>query len=320
MSKTGYLISRNRATELFFTKKSSYDRPQWVPIQEASEFPTAELAERAARKLYGYGAYEARIIHISEAIDIEMPDDEQELPQQAGTPADDNQEGNETIEIKMVAQKQGEPEVPDFSVDSPENDDELVGDEDVAAGVADDEQDGMNTKKPLVNPLGGMSESATMPTRPEGDAQPSENKMTVLDVKKPEEIKYKDRATTNADNVSQVVANSDDEKVNVPADVKSALKTVISTFNKAAEFSNTVDDSKASFCMTVASAFEQLATLLDQGTVGSLKAAQIYVASWMNPITMHLPDTVQKFIYTGGRKSSLKNLFDTKWDAKRNEQ
>jgi hypothetical protein len=103
----------------------------------------------------------------------------------------------------------------------------------------------------------------------------------------------------------------------VPADLKAALKTVIDGFRKEAEEKNERDDTRASFCLTVADALQELHDDLSTGTALGMKQAQIRMTSLMSPITNQIPADVITFISRGGRKSTLKDLFATVKESKR---
>lgn len=157
-------------------------------------------------------------------------------------------------------------------------------------------------------------ESATMPAKPPLDAKPSENDLTVPNVTKPpydhKEIEFDDPTTKN-DGKNQL-ADPHDEKVTLPAEVKSALKSQIVYFEQCAEEENSHDDTRASFCMTVADALTMLLHDLEAETVGGIKQSQIRMSTYMSPITQHIPEIVRDFIAYGGRKKTLKDLFDMK--------
>jgi hypothetical protein len=150
----------------------------------------------------------------------------------------------------------------------------------------------------------------------------SDNKTVAIDLPVTPVIQYKDaanKADKPATDLTTTGAMPHDEKVKVPANVMSELRSTIGDFRKCADLSNGRDDAKASFCMTVVSAFEELEELFKTGTVESVKMAQVKMTSWMNPITSHLPVSVQKFIFMGGRKPTLKDMFDSKKQEKRAE-
>ena len=384
MKKTGYVIAKNKGMSEFFTSSSAYDRPRWVSINEATTYPTAELADLASKKLYkSSGAYEARVVPVQNLIEArgrdmsfsEQPYDDSDptgvMPDGATGGVGDEMDaaGND----KMVAKDQGsdpsiDPEAdaeigladeehPDDAedvgdiedmVDQRLGDDDMVDDEgmplddDSTVGVPgeDDEIEGapelgfdedqpiegeetarLHPEEVKMMTRGrGMTESATMPKKPPLDTKPSENKTTADKMKTTPEIKFKDPATV-ADkpdtDLTTTGAQAHEEKIEVPANVKSELNAAIAEFEKAAKFANTRDDAKAAFCMTVAEAFKTLRDYLDIGTVESMKLAQVHMMSWMNPITNHLPTAVQKFVMMGGRKPTLKDLFDSKREDKK---
>lgn len=70
--KTGYVITRAASLKEYFTSSASYDRPQWVPLSEASVYVSPELAQQAAKKLWLKGSFAAKIQSIQELLDIEM--------------------------------------------------------------------------------------------------------------------------------------------------------------------------------------------------------------------------------------------------------
>jgi len=129
-------------------------------------------------------------------------------------------------------------------------------------------------------------------------------------------IKYKDSASsqeeTDDEKLTKSGADEHDSKVPMPADVKSDLDAAIKTFNDDADTFANRDDAKSSFSMTVADALDELRDLLAIGTAESMKRAQIHLGTLMNPITMHMPGSVLKFLHYAGRKPTLKDLFDKK--------
>lgn len=310
-----YAIAKNRGLNAFFTKSSSYDRPQWVAESDASTFLTAELAETAARKLYKHGAYEARVVALQEAIEIELPDDEVDV--QSPEDGDDG---------KMVAQVQtSAPTTPDYSTqdDSEEavDDEDLEDLEDKLVGVEDPEMADVvvapggeeEPALPLTNPV--RTEGVELPTRPANDPVDNGNTDTVHNIKGADKIKYNDPTDGVGAEVPQVVGDAADA-VTVPPEVKSALTKAIAAYKREGEL--TTDDTRGEFVKTAEAAFTQLQAFLDLGNVDGLKRAQIYLQTWMNSLTTNLPQVVRDFVLTGGRKkSSLQSLFDKAWDAKR---
>lgn len=491
--KQGYVIAKNKAAAEFFTSASSYDRPKWVALSESKVYLSIELAERAARKICTYGAYEARLVPLAELEDMdELPpnggkkemvanvqgSDEPEVHDgdeddgvesdvdarlgiednradvDASVDADDKEDTLEGGDVKLgeealtelstatlkayshkagpslqnlrKSSEDGDPAAADkrlvrrksaaraldkirqgtneseqldelsiatlrsyadkaseklhadhnkrngapvtddnefnkrakrisaiFKADSDADDKEEIehsinrGREDHARpGYVHESNDAVEKRqkrkqleremlkiesqrekvkhsdKSKYQELGQqfdnlrqqwwqLKESDTMPAKPPLDAQPSENKNTAMDLPKTPTIKYKDTASDQED-LNKSGAYAPDAKVKLPSNVKSDLVAVINAFKKTADYSNKIDDAKASFAMTVYAAFEDLLNCLEQETAEGIKAAQIKMTSWMNPITSHLPVSVQKFVQMGGRKQTLQDLFDAK--------
>lgn len=309
MKNQGYVIARNRARNEFFTASSAYDRPQWKPVAEATVYPTAELAQSAVVRLAKHGAYEARLMHVSETFEFELPPQDGGEPEQMEVDMMPGKDGD----VEMVAQTQEEPcdvctHCPctcDGDTDGVDDivDAEVMGDEASDAALM-----GASDLDRLAARIG---ESATMPAKPQADGTPAPNNKTAVDLKAPEVIKYKDASAEHEAESSQPGMKHDD-KVKVPPEVLSDLQKVIDEFAKCADTNSSRNDDKASFCMTVTDAFTEVKELISQGTVESVKAAQIKVTAMMNPISAYLPVSVQKFIHMGGRKPSLKDLFDAK--------
>lgn len=320
MSKQGYVIAKNKAVDAFFTSTSSFDRPNWISIKEAKVYSTAELAEKAAKKLYGYGAYEARIVPLAEAIELELPDEDLD---QALAPEDKDDE-----KAEMTAMVQGGD---DTAIDQGGETPEIEGQVDIQLGIADkvdrqavdvaldaeddlDDEDLAADASVAGGPDGApiFGESETMPAKPLADAQPSENKQTAIDLPKVPKIKYGSDDNTEEEDLTKSGAWPNGATVKTPANVLQDLKTAIDVHQKSADIAAKYDDAKASFCMTVVGAFQELLQDLEEETAEGIKAAQIHMTSWMNPITALLPYSVQQFVTLGGRKPSLKQMFDTK--------
>jgi hypothetical protein len=351
MNNEGYVIARNRARKEFFTSSSAYDRPVWTPVTEATVYLTAELAQKAAVKLATRGAYEARIVTLKEALtldDLKMAsargDTVDKAPKMdieianadpltvgAGDEMEVDVQPDGEGGMEMVAKDQGDAcetcmhcpctcdpdeDGVDDIVDAQINGEQPAPGEDMVG----DEMDAMGDEMSGLDPARPRMESATMPGKPMADGAPTENKKIATDLPVAPVIKYKDaaqEADRPATDLTTSGAMAHEDKVKVPAEVMSDLRSTIADFTKCAELSNGRDDTKGSFCMTVVAAFEELEDLLKTGTVEAVKMAQVKMTSWMNPITSHLPVSVQKFIYMGGRKPTLKDLFDTKKQAAR---
>lgn len=333
MSKTGYVIAKNKGLSAFFTSTSSYDRPKWIAVNEARVYLTAELAESAARKLYSYGAYEARVIPLQEAIELEMPDedvaitttsDDQDKDEMVamvqGNDSEQIHQGDETpgvegaVDAKLGIADQADRQAIDVALDAEEDavDQAEVGALDAEEDLVDDEltADASVAGGPDGAPI--FRESETMPNKPPLDAKPSDNKTTAIDLPEVPKIKYNNPSVVDDECPTKSGAWPNGATVKTPANVLKDLKDAIGEHEKSAEQSERSNSSRASFCMTVAAAFKDLQQDLEQGTAEGVKAAQIRMTGWMNPITALLPYSVQQFVYLSGRKPSLKQMFDMK--------
>ncbi len=151
-----------------------------------------------------------------------------------------------------------------------------------------------------------------MPAKPQPDQIDDSKPKFAPDIAKPQEIKYKDpNQIPGGEETKQTTATAwpNEERVRVPNNLKSQLKTTIAEFRKQADFSNGRDDAQAAYCMTCHDAMQELLDLLDIGTVDALKQAQIKMTSWMNPITTRIPTEVRDFVLRGGMKPKLKDLY-----------
>jgi hypothetical protein len=139
-----------------------------------------------------------------------------------------------------------------------------------------------------------------------------------VDVK---QIQYGDSVETDEVPARGTYSNYPDcDKVPTPSSITAALRTVVKKFKQSAEAADTRDDVRASQDLTVADAIQQLLDDLSQGTVDGIKQAQIHMTSYMTPITQHIPPEVVKFIASGGKQSTLKDLFGAKWDQHRSDK
>lgn len=72
--KKGYVIAQNGLANTFFTASSSYDKPSWIPLKEATIYATAELADKALVKLLKHGAYSAKLVEAT-SMEFEFPNE-----------------------------------------------------------------------------------------------------------------------------------------------------------------------------------------------------------------------------------------------------
>lgn len=127
--KTGYVIAKNKTAKDFFTSTSSYDRPQWISVSEATIYPSAEIAQSAVTKLWKNGSYSACLKPLSEALPMN-PNKPDEL---AGQGIGDEQYYNEDdLKDKM--------KVGTLSRDDDENPDEYSLDDDEIETLDDDDE------------------------------------------------------------------------------------------------------------------------------------------------------------------------------------
>ena len=335
--KQGYVIAKSKLQKEFFTATSAYDRPRWTPITEATVYVTAELADRALKKLIKNGQYQVMISEMNLSMspiepmgdapmgavgDEELPpEDGADLPPEEGDLEGEGGEGED--EDAMVAGSEEEvcPECehsPCTCEDSGDLGDEDLDDDTLVdvddAGI---EGEGDISDEELESLLGGDESgegsdelgSADL----EGEDFPRRGGLgEAADASKQrvDTLKFKDPAQDTTDKSQFTDTNC--EKVRVPAGLMSELNAVVADFDKQAKFSQTSDIGRASYAMTVADACRDIADLLKVGTVESVKMANVRLSSYMNAITQHIPASVIKFIYSGGQKPSLKDMFNAK--------
>lgn len=98
-----------------------------------------------------------------------------------------------------------------------------------------------------------------------------------------------------------------DEKVHVPAKLKSALRSLAAEARKDAKNLGVTDMENHWFYNNLADAFEKLAGHLDAGTKHELKMAQVFMTTLMGPMLHKIPADVVKFIAKGGEERPLKD-------------
>lgn len=332
MKKSGFMI-KNGQRDTFFTSASAYDRPVWTSLTEATVYASETQAAKAVEKLMAYGSYSATIIEAS-SMEFEFPDEGPNKDQAPITQTDGEMEGNP--EEEMVAGQLSDNPEEDLNLDDDEIemgdefDDanaEEMGDEDFPEddeqALSPEEQQLARGERlpPMGNGNGPRFESVTIPSKPNSDAQPSENKNTVANEKPVEKVKFtQDNRNADDTNFAKEIEPMYHD-VKIPANVMSAIKSSIDTYNKAAEFNNGRDDSQASMALTIVDALKNIQSCLELGTQEGLKQAQIKITTFMNPITTNFPPEVIDFLYKNGRQPiSLKNVFYDKWDSKRAEK
>lgn len=416
MSTQGYVIAQSIKKTKYFTARSSYDNPQWISIDEATVYPTAEIAQASVAKLFKRGSFSAAVMPLAEVLnaslytaqppalaapttDVPAPQPESDMVAQdvedvcdtcshepCTCPVDDetvddtesliinNQEiklktesieavestdryhleqkldnlerslrdavntgddedkhfiGQEIKKITAQLAKLGDAPADDLKEAVDEPSDQLAAQQ-IASKIKGTPNLTVSSIKQYVTKYIPMVKKspADVPyltalvhslLQDDGlveSAHIDSSKTTVTQIKLSEPSAFdnpdRDAGTT--------VASNHDEKIKVPASVRAGLKDVLAKFNKCSDPDFTHDDVRASFCLTVAAATQTLLDDLDQGTVAGLKQAQIHLTSFMNPITSQLPSVVTNYIISGGAKVSLKDVYNDKWDAKRNEE
>ena len=347
MSKPGYLIASTIRSGSYFTSRSAYDKPEWVKLKEATTYMTADIAETAMKKLIKNGAYAVRLVSLDEAMSFEFPDETKDVAPQDEMVAGHQEEvcpecEHEPCTCDMGEHQPGE-EIDVDSLDLPPE--EIVsrtsalqpghtvsykGQEFVVVGDAGNgtmqiaqTNDPKKITSVHVNELLPVHEAAK-PKRQSGHqkevAAANKRYQKELDKQRAEyEAKHGETYHYGAAKVVKLpVKESTDvaadccAKIEVPAAAKSELAAVISKYEKEAKDYDGRDDARAAFCATTAEAMATLQTLLNGGTVADIKQAQIALSTMMNPITSNIPASVLKFINSGGRKPSLKDLFNDK--------
>lgn len=306
MSKPGYLIASTIRSGSYFTSRSAYDKPEWVKLKEATTYMTADIAETAMKKLIKNGAYAVRLVSLDEAMSFEFPDETKEV-----APRDDVIDAPiDGQDDEMVAQDQRDVcqqcDHEPCTCEQPSDEVDPLDDNPVDDNPMDD-----------ITPVGSKDPQSDLPQDDEtGDF--SELGVTRESVEIPvEKITFKDPAVVG--NPAEVMGN-DDDKISVPSNVSSDLSAAIAEFTKIANDFNGRDDARAAFAATVADAMTMLQTNLSGGTTLSMKQAQLALSTMMNPITSNIPASVLKFINMGGRKPSLKDLFNDKRISKKDNK
>ncbi len=341
----GFVIARNKSADVFFTSGSSYDYPKWISITEATVYPTAELAQLAATKLWKYGNYSASVRSLAEAMPFQPPKTiEPEPIDPSKTPSDfDSQQeigSDEQIEDPESEMKAGQGD--DFDPDEVNlddedietiDDDEFVDDEDDAEfdddELGEEEPDFENELEPsddefenapeeneisFETPIEQNMRRGKSSKYPQGQGPIMGESGIPTDVTT---IKYKQQVNEPADvNFSdEIGALHNPHKT--PADIIQSLKNDIAEFENVYEYNNGKDDSQASMALTISSAMKDLLTDLEQGTIEGLTQAQIRLSSYMGPILTNIPTDVKDYLYKRGRQPiKLKNIFYDKWNTK----
>ena len=103
-------------------------------------------------------------------------------------------------------------------------------------------------------------------------------------------------------------ADMTENKVKVPASVKSALKNAMDEVEKGAKKLGDQDNESKTFYNTLYNAMKELLGYIEGGTVHDIKKAQIFWSSLMGPILHKIPEEVAAFIVNGGERRTLKDF------------
>lgn len=346
----GYVIARSKNLTEFFTAASAYDCAKWVDVDGATVYISETQAAEAVKKLWKTGQFQAKLVTLAEAKKKKNPSEEivkKDHRKQADTchdvkkPAMVEMAGDEECEmvVPMVGAEQEEKAYrparfidgahveykgESYTVRKTEN-----GVATLSSVNAPDVVVQVNDKDPEVREV--TQEAFKMPARPAGDKRqdtpgdqhpPNLDKepYKVADTMTPGYFKdptYVKQSPQPQDDLNMAVGMDHDEVVRVPAELKKMLRDTIKEFSDLADWHDGKGDDDAAYCKTVANALNELGEILhftayenEEVTVGCVKKAQIFLNSLMGPIAVRIPEPVRDWIYYGGRRKSLKDLYN----------
>lgn len=294
--KLGFVISQSKSAKKYFTATSSYDKPIYTTLAEATVYQTAELAQSALSKLWKYHNFSASMISLKEF---------EEDPKPSTMPIDQEEQFDDTqIEDPEDEMKAGtldddndEIELSDDNLQHDESDEDV---EDNENAISQTELDMNSGKIPNTGngPIVGESEAITanlLPKTPIIKFNQSFNDQDEYNYSKDIKPLY--------------------DGVKTPARIITAINDAIKEFDDVSKYNNGKDDAQSSIALTISGALQDLLQDLSLGTAEGLKAAQIRITSYMNPISSNLPPCLFDYLSKAGRQpSSLKNVFYDKWD------
>lgn len=175
-----------------------------------------------------------------------------------------------------------------------------------------------------------------MPAKPAGDQrQDTPGDQVVSNLGKPydsEEVEFEDpnKVKQDDEDLNTAVGEDHDDTVRVPAQFKKLLKDVIDEFSECADWNAGKSDDDAAYCKTVADALQEFGEILhltgyenEPCTVGCVKKAQLFMNSLMGPIQVRIPEEIRDWVDYGGRRKTLKDLYNLardKSDAEINKE
>ena len=274
-----YLIKR-AGSDLYFSSVGSYDRPKWVPLDEATRYAISEMASKAQTNLI-------RNLHLG--ISIVYESDEK---------------------AKMIAAKQAvSPEASDYELDSetPENRE----DEQINAIVDDDlgiEKQPLDPEAPM--PVDDPMNAGDYPDEDEqfiddtGNDGAADVDLTISEADAP---KVEPMNFANTVKPLEVLVPDEEGKVQVPANVMRSLETVVKDATHIVD--TTATQEKHQFAYALAGQAQILIDHLKKKTVDGIRDAQIALTALDNRLFYRLPRLATDFIMSGGKVQTLSDLF-----------
>lgn len=310
------------SNEAFYTASSAYDRPKWIKLHEATQYTLAETASGVVEKLLRHGFASARVVTVSEAMDVVFG------------------QANKMPPLMIATNVEDADICPDCECDPCEcNDGNCVSDELCSA---------CNCNPCECNDGTCNTETITVkgPTTVVINVEESVEACKPAKVRKGERVTVKDEdgrvsadnlddtinvetqengASSKKVNAREVVKNltaavSESEikqpKVRVPQSVMANLKQVANEYEKKVKLVNGRDDASGSFYLTVKDAANELIDILSSTDENRVQKAQTFWSSLMSPIQHIFSDDVTLFISRGGKPQTLSDLFQFKKASK----
>ena len=306
MKNKGFVIASSSKHRSFFTSSSAFDKAQWLPLQEATVYYSADKAENAVKHLHKYGHFGASVVPLQEfdldsepSVDMQSNKGEMQAHHHGDVcPKCDHEPCTcPTVEDPDIFADSDDIIDFDKELDFEEKPLDDLDFENNSDEEFDDEFE--DEVEPINGPFAvGMQQNELEPmTIPGAKKKLGESTIPV--------ISYDD--SVNVDNNVDIAGNHED-KIKVPAAIVADLSKMVDQYTQLADqYKDSTED--GSFYLTCAVAYEQLLDFLQSGTVESIKRAQIAMSSYMNPILSKIPANVQNYIYTGGKKPTLQQFY-----------